>query len=59
MVLQRVVVNDVDDGTDDGGGVPRNPVDERLEPALGALAVGVQVGEDVSLGVARARELSL
>ena len=56
MVLQRVIVDDVDDGTDDGGGVPRYPVDERLEPALGALAVGVQVSEDVPFGVAGARE---
>ena len=39
LVGEGVVVDDVDDGTHHVGGVPRYPVQQRLQPALSALAV--------------------
>ena len=39
LVGEGVVVDDVDDGTHHVGRVPRDPVQQRLQPALRALAV--------------------
>ena len=36
--------------------VPPDPVQERLQPALGTLAVGVEVGDDGSLDVLSSQE---
>ena len=45
MILEGVVIDHVDDGADHVGPVPGDAVEERLEPALGALAMGIQVGD--------------
>lgn len=33
MILESVVVDDVDDGTHDGGGISLDPVEQRFHPA--------------------------
>ena len=54
--LERVVVDDLDER--DGGDVlvACDRVDERLEPALGALAVAVEEDEHFACGYGRALE---
>ena len=43
VVLKGVIVNHIDDRADHVGLVPRNPVQQRLQPALGALTVRIKV----------------
>lgn len=51
VVLEGRVVDDVYHRADDGGLVAGYAVQERLQPAVGTLAVGVEVGEDGALRV--------
>ena len=56
LVGESLVVDDIDDGTDHVGLVPGDPVQQGLQPALGTLAVRVQVGEDLPLGLTGAQQ---
>ncbi len=55
-VLEAVVRDDVDDGANDRLPVPGNLVQQRDEPPLGALAVGVQERDHLPLDVLGAEQ---
>ncbi len=44
VVLHGAVVDDVDDGDDEGAGLVLGPLEEGLQPLVAALAVGVLRG---------------
>ena len=50
VVLHRLVVDDVNDGDDEGPGLLLDPVQQRLHPVVAALAVRVQEQEHVAGG---------
>ena len=50
VVLHGLVVDDVDDGDDEGLGLLLDPVQQRLHPVVAALAVRVQEHEHVAGG---------
>ena len=50
LVLECLLVDGLDDGRGHGAVVARHPVQQRLQPALRRLDVGVQEGQHVSSG---------
>lgn len=50
MVFESVVVDDVDDWAHDGRRIPFDSVEQRFDPSLHALAMRIQIGEDLSGG---------
>ena len=47
LIGKSVFINDVNDGTNNVGGVPGNSVQERLQPAWGTLAMAVQICQNL------------